>query len=92
MSRKGLRRALKGRGARTEDLVRIVDGELSRWKDEMDKAFVILKPGGSEARIVDGTAVESGKDDGEMVPAIVEVSRGTSSLIWAIAQSFERSV
>lgn len=73
----------------------LVEREMDEWESELERVVVIRPAGdtyGSERRVVDETMVESGRADGSLVPAIVEVSRGRMGLAWEIAQSFERFV
>lgn len=91
MSLTGVRRQLRSKGARAEDLVKLVEAELDLWVAEAGRS-VVVNPSRQlrERRVVDPFLV--GKEGGSLTEAIVEVQRGSASLIWEVGASFERFV
>lgn len=81
LSLKGIRRTLRKRGARSEELVRIVEEELERWEQEVRANVVRMRGlnGGGAGRIVDAYPVPSPErtsvSGGETVGGLDAISR-----------------
>lgn len=91
MSLTGVRRQLRSKGPRAESLVKLVEDTLEGWVTEVRRSVVLLPARQSrERRVVDPFLV--GRDGEPLIEAIVEVGRGSASLIWEVGASFERFV
>lgn len=89
----GVRRQLRSKGARAESLVKLVEEEIVNWVKEVRQSVVLMPSRTGGRRVVDDFLVEGHEGPaGGKTKAIVEVQRGSNSLVWEIGASFERFV